>query len=78
MEHKNSAVIVGHVNVILVIPFSVHKHSTGLISFEFEVDVIFLLVVYRFVVSYSDVALATGADTSTCEITEEQQNFYMR
>ena len=75
MVHKNSAVIVAHVNVIPVKSFSVHKHSTGLSSFEFEADVILFLVVSRFVLIYGDVAQATGADTSTCEMTEEQQKF---
>lgn len=75
MVHKNSAVIVTHVNVIPVESFSVHKHSTGLGSFEFKADVILSLVVSSFVVIYSDVAQATGADTSTCKMTEKQQIF---
>ena len=74
MVHKNSAVVVTHVNIIPVESFSVHKHSTGLGSFEFEADVILSLVVSGFVVIYSDVAQTTGADTSTCEVTEQQQN----
>ena len=70
MIHKNSAVIVAHVNIIPVASFGVHKHSTGLGSFEFKADVIPSLVVSWFVIVYGDVIQATGAHTSTCQMME--------
>ena len=66
MVHKNIAILVTNVNIILVVSFGVHDHSTRLSTFKLKADIIVLSVISWFEVCNGCITQSSGTHTPTC------------
>ena len=64
--HKNIAILVTNVNVILVVSFGIHDHSTRLSTFKLKADIIVLSVISWFEVCNGCITQSSGTHTPTC------------
>ena len=66
MVHKNIAILVTNVNIILVVSFGIHDHSTRLSTFKLKADIIVLSVISWFEVCNGCITQSSGTHTPTC------------